>query len=30
VKFHEHYYNGFLQPAFPMLVEGLASFSHPI
>jgi hypothetical protein len=30
VKLHEHYHNGFLQPAFPMLIEGLASFGHPI
>jgi hypothetical protein len=30
VKLHEHYHNGFLRPAFPILVEGLASFGHPI
>jgi hypothetical protein len=30
VKLHEHYHDGFLRPAFPMLIEGLASFSHPI
>jgi hypothetical protein len=30
VKLHEHYRNGLLQPAFPMLVKGLASFGHPI
>jgi hypothetical protein len=30
VKLHEHYHNGFLQPAFPMLIKGLASFGHSI
>jgi hypothetical protein len=30
VKFNEHYHNGFLWPAFPKLIKGLASFSHPI
>jgi hypothetical protein len=30
VKLHEHYHNGFLWPAFPKLVKGLANFGHPI
>jgi hypothetical protein len=30
VKLHEHYHNGFLQPAFPKHIKGLANFSHPI
>jgi hypothetical protein len=30
VKLREHYHNGFLRPAFPMLIKGLASFGHPI
>jgi hypothetical protein len=30
VKLHEHYHNGFLRPAFPKLVKGLANFGHPI
>jgi hypothetical protein len=29
VKLHEHYHNGFLWPAFPKLVKGLADF-HPL
>jgi hypothetical protein len=30
VKLHKHYHTGFLQPAFPNLVKGLANFGHPI
>jgi hypothetical protein len=30
VKLHEHYHNGFLWPAFPKLIKGLADFGHPI
>jgi hypothetical protein len=28
VKLHEHYHDGFLQPAFPNLIKGLANFGH--
>jgi hypothetical protein len=30
VKLHEQHHNGFFRPAFPTLIEGLASFGHPI
>jgi hypothetical protein len=30
VKLHQHYHNGFLPPAFPNLIKGLANFGHPI
>jgi hypothetical protein len=30
VKLYEHNHNGFLRPAFPKLIKGLADFGHSI